>query len=133
MKEIEESEESTVYQPTLGSVMLGTSDPERLHAWYLKALRPEVNQYGWLVFGAVTMLIDGRDDVSEKNPEPGRVVLNLHVADARTMVEHLDSVGVTWLAELEEREHGQFATLIDPDGNYVQIIEMNDAYLMSLR
>jgi hypothetical protein len=31
---------------------------------------------------------------------------------------------VTWLVELEEREGGLFGTLVDPDGNYVQIIEL---------
>jgi predicted enzyme related to lactoylglutathione lyase len=118
---------------TLGSVMIGTADPERLRDWYLSAFDPEVNRYGWLAFGAVNLLIDGRDDVSEKNAEPGRVVLNLHVTDAHTRVEHLDRLGVTWLSPLEERRHGWFATLIDPDGNHVQIIELNESYFDSLR
>jgi hypothetical protein len=35
---------------------------------------------------------------------------------------------VTGLAGLEEREHGLFGTLADPDGNYVQIIQLNQNY-----
>jgi predicted enzyme related to lactoylglutathione lyase len=32
-------------------------------------------------------------------------------------------LGVTWLGPLEDRGHGWFGTLLDPDGNYVQIIK----------
>lgn len=33
--------------------------------------------------------------------------------------------------KLEEREHGLFATFADPDGNYVQVLQMNAAYRAS--
>lgn len=111
--------------PSLGSILLGTSNPERLRDWYDKAFAPEHDEYGWLKFGDIGVLIDGRDDVSDKNPEPGRVILNFHVTDARAVAARLDALGVTWLVELEEREHGLFGTLVDPDGNYVQIIEVS--------
>jgi hypothetical protein len=114
--------------PALGSVLLGTADPDRLRGWYLEAFAPPVDKYGFLVFGPVKVLIDRRADVAVKNPEPGRVILNLSVDDARAVAAHLDRVGVTWLAGLEEREHGLFGTLVDPDGNYVQIIQLNQDY-----
>jgi hypothetical protein len=71
------------------------------------------------------VLIDERSDVSASNPEPGRVILNFHVADARATAQHLDTLGVTWLSRVERRRDGMFGTLIDPDGNYVQIIELS--------
>jgi hypothetical protein len=39
-------------------------------------------------------------------------------------------LGVTWLTELEYRrpEEAWFGTVINPDGNYVQIIELTEAY-----
>ena len=42
----------------------------------------------------------------------------------------LDAMGVTWLAALEYREQAGawFGTVLDPDGNYVQIIELTPAY-----
>ena len=43
---------------------------------------------------------------------------------ARATADHLNALGVTWLVELEERAGGLFGTLVDPDGNYVQIIEL---------
>ncbi len=120
---------------TLGSILLGTSNPERLRDWYAAALAPGDGGGGFTevtptmfacTFGDTSLLIDGRSDVVEKNPEPGRVILNFHVDDARATADHLKALGVTWLVELEEREGGLFGTLVDPDGNYVQIIELKE-------
>ena len=123
--------------PTLGSILLGTADPDRLRDWYAAALAPGEAGGGFTevtptmfagTFGDTSLLIDGRSDVAGKNPEPGRVVLNFHVHDARAVAEHLNSLGVTWLVELEERDGGLFGTLVDPDGNYVQIIELREGH-----
>jgi hypothetical protein len=112
----------------LGSILLGSTDPDKLRAWYRAALSPAEVPDGFLDFGGVRVLIDGRSDVSTSNPEPGRVILNFHVADARATAEHLDRLGVTWLSRVERRRDGMFGTLIDPDGNYVQIIELSAEY-----
>jgi Glyoxalase-like domain len=109
----------------LGSILLGSTDPGRLRAWYRAALSPAEVSGGFLDFGGAWVLIDERADVSASNPEPGRVILNFHVADAMATAEHLDQLGVTWLSRVERRPDGMFGTLIDPDGNYVQIIELS--------
>ena len=83
---------------------------------------------GFVDFGGVAVLIDDRDDVAVTNQEPGRLILNYHVDDARTPAAHLDTIAVTWLATLEDRGDGLFATLVDPDGNYIQIIELSAEY-----
>ena len=48
---------------------------------------------------------------------------------------HLDCLGVTWLAEAGYREPaGAWSgTVLDPDGNYVQVIELTDAYRVARR
>ena len=119
-------------KPRLNSMLLASSDPERLHAWYAAALEPEqdtkTNGYRILTFGGFTILIDRRDDVTGPNPQPGRTILNFDVGDARAVARRLDDMGVTWRAELEEREPGLFATAIDPDGNYVQIIQLHPGH-----
>jgi Glyoxalase-like domain len=109
----------------LGSILLGSTDPDKLRAWYRVALGPAEVPDGFLDFGGVRVLIDKRSDISTSNPEPGRVILNFHVADAEATARHLDRLGVTWLSRIERRRDGMFGTLIDPDGNYVQIIELN--------
>lgn len=115
--------------PTLDGMLLASTDPERLHAWYVAALDPaedtKMDQYHVLKFGTFYVMIDSRDDVSDTNPEPGRVILNFDVADARTVAARLEEAGTTWLAELEDRDGSLFATATDPDGNYVQIIQLS--------
>jgi predicted enzyme related to lactoylglutathione lyase len=119
-------------RPRLDSILLASTDPERLRAWYAAALDPEENTdvdgYRVLSFGGFYVLFDSRADVADKNPEPGRVILNFDVADARAVVARLNEVGVSWLAELEDRDGSLFATAIDPDGNYVQIIQLSEAH-----
>ena len=119
-------------RPSLNSIMLASADPERLRRWYVAALDPEENTemdpYRILRFGGVHLLIDSRADVGEKNPEPGRVILNFDVADARSVAARMNDLGTTWLAELEDRDGSLFATAIDPDGNYVQIIQLSEEH-----
>lgn len=118
--------------PILGSILLASTDPERLRDWYVATLDPaestDVDVYKHLRFGDFHVLIDRRADVSDKNPEPGRVILNFDVADARAVAARMDRRGVTWLAELEDRDGSLFATAIDPDGNYVQIIQLSEEH-----
>jgi predicted enzyme related to lactoylglutathione lyase len=121
--------------PALGSVLLASTDPELLRGWYERAFGVTADPDGFLRFGEVGLLVDGRDDVAAQAAEPARVILNLHVGDARETARHLDAMGVTWLAELEYREPAGawFGTLLDPDGNYVQIIELTAAYWTARR
>lgn len=117
---------------TLDSMLLASADPERLRAWYAATLEPEdestVDQYRVLKFGGFHLLIDKRDDVGPANPEPARMILNFDVPDARAVTARMDEQGTAWLAKLEDRHGSLFATAIDPDGNYVQIIQLSDEH-----
>jgi hypothetical protein len=115
--------------PILGSILLASTDPDRLRGWYERALQPETNEDGFLIFGTVAVLIDHRDDIDSRVAEPGRVILNLHVENAHEVATQLDRVKVTWLSRLEQRDDGWFGAFYDPDGNIVQIIEFTEAYL----
>ncbi|MBN6054281.1 VOC family protein [Nonomuraea sp. RK-328] len=119
-------------RPSLNGMLLASTDPERLRRWYAAALDPEsetdVGGYGVLKFGAFHLVIDSRTDIGDKNPEPGRMILNFEVPDARAVAARLAELGVSWLAELEDRDGSLFATVLDPDGNYVQIIQLSEAH-----
>src|SRR2546423_5981625 len=116
-------------RPSVSSILLASTDPERLRTWYAGALDPadntDIDGYRILKFGGFYLLIDTRADVGEKNPEPGRMILNFDVSDAGAVVARLNELGTPWGAELEDRDGSLFATAIDPDGNYVQIIELS--------
>jgi hypothetical protein len=107
----------------LGSLLLGTTRPAELRAWYRAALRPDHQGDGPIDVGGFLLVIEGRDDVGDVNPEPGRMVLNIHVDDIDAIEAQLRRAGVEWLVPVEERPSGRFGTFVDPDGNYLQVIQ----------
>ncbi|MDP9443229.1 MAG: VOC family protein [Actinomycetota bacterium] len=120
----------------LGSILLASTDPQRLRDWYAAALEPDVDNdqegYRVLGFGGFYVMIDTRDDIGPANPEPGRIILNFHVRDAQAVVDRLEQLGATWIAKLDDRDGSRFATVADPDGNYVQVIELSEAHLAEM-
>jgi catechol 2,3-dioxygenase-like lactoylglutathione lyase family enzyme len=119
--------------PTLGSILLASTDPDRLRSWYEQAFGVSPNPDGFLEFGGVAILVDRRDDVAPRSAEPVRLMLNFHVADIHESVAHLDGLGVTWVSKLELRGDVWFAALEDPDGNVIQVIELTPAYVAERR
>lgn len=114
---------------SIQSILLGSTDPDRLRTWYTEALGVTPDTDGHLAFGHVNLLIIERDDVAAEATEPGRVVLNYHVPDIKRMAKHLDERGEKWVAAVEYRDAGLwFGTVEDPDGNYVQLIESTPTY-----
>jgi catechol 2,3-dioxygenase-like lactoylglutathione lyase family enzyme len=104
-----------------GSMLLGTTRPAELRAWYVKALAPGSTGDGPIDLGGFLLVVDGRDDVAAENDEPGRVNMNFHVDDFDAAQAQLDAAGVEWIS-IADREAGKFGTFADPDGNYLQII-----------
>ncbi|NLU82955.1 VOC family protein [Rhodococcus sp. HNM0569] len=122
--------------PTLGSLLLSSTKPRRLRDWYVAvfevhAERTPDDAYDVLGFGSdpahrFWVMIDSRDDVGDANPEPGRFLLNIEVDDAEATARAVDAAGGRWLAPLENRDGSLFGTAIDPDGNYIQLIQLSD-------
>ncbi|GAA4976912.1 putative enzyme related to lactoylglutathione lyase [Nonomuraea thailandensis] len=109
---------------TPGSLLLGSTQPEELREWYRNALAPEHQGEGPLDLGGFLLVIERRDDVEAKNDEPGRSILNFHVDDFDAAEKQLHAAGVDWLLPVEDRPFGRFGTFADPDGNYLQIIQL---------
>ena len=117
---------------SISSILLSSTDPERLRDWYAEAFAPKVDRtpgepgYDVLDFNGFYVMLDRRDDVGETNPQPGRMFRNVETDDARSIAQRIDALGGKWHAPLEDRGGSLFATAIDPDGNYVQIIEFSE-------
>jgi len=109
--------------PAPGSILLGTTRPAELREWYRKALAPEYGGEGPINLGGFLLVIEERDDVDTKNNEPGRMILNFHVDDFDAVEAQLQAAGVEWLFPVADRASGRFGTFVDPDGNYLQIIQ----------
>ncbi|GAA1565358.1 hypothetical protein GCM10009789_18630 [Kribbella sancticallisti] len=115
-------------RPVLNSMLLGSTDPDRLKSWYRDGFHAKVDGYGNLDLGDFGLVIEKRDDVAATTAEPGRFVINFAVEDIQETAAHLRTLNVEWLAEPEDRGVGWFATMVDPDGNYVQLIQMKPEY-----
>ena len=121
----------TAGAPTLASILLGTADPRRLRDWYAAAFLGNDDDGFTVVtptlfacrFGGTSLLIDGRGDVVGTSPDPGRIILNFRVDDIRAVEERLVALGAVWVRELEATRWGIIGTVLDLDGNYVQIVE----------
>lgn len=118
--------------PKLDSMLLASTRPDRLAAWYASVFDPEadheVDGYWVLTFGGFHVLVDGREDVAVSNPDPTRVILNFDVSDAADVVDRMEEQGTIWVAPLEDRDGSLFATGTDPDGNYVQVIQLSEEH-----
>ncbi len=105
---------------TIGSILLASTQPNRLRDWYTAAFSPKVERtpgepgYDVLDFDGFYIMLDRRDDVGDTNPEPGRVLLNVEVTDARAAADRIDELGATWLSPLEDRDGSWFSTAVDP-------------------
>ncbi|WP_043659554.1 VOC family protein [Thermocrispum municipale] len=118
----------------LDSLLLSSDDPKRLSSFYAEALGLAAEEtpdghYRYLNVGGFYVMFDSRDDVSGPNREPGRVICNISVDDVPATAERFVNAGARWLAEPENRDGSWFATLIDPDGNYVQLIHIADEHM----
>ncbi len=109
----------------LGSVVLGSVDPERLRSWYRRLLAPGSDDGGIaLELGGDSRLIfDRREDVAATSPEPGRVLVNLYVDDIEAVTARLAGLDAVCVRPVEPFPPGLISTIRDPDGNYVQLIQ----------
>jgi predicted enzyme related to lactoylglutathione lyase len=110
----------------LGSLVLGSDDPDRLSAWYRTAFAPSAEVGTVLDLSSGRLIFDRRGDLEQVPREPGRILINLYVENIRAVEAHLNALGVEWVRPVESFPPGTIATLKDRDGNYVQIIELVD-------
>jgi predicted enzyme related to lactoylglutathione lyase len=112
------------------SILIGSDNPQRLVEYYTKLFgEPAWNgggYTGWLIgSGAVT--IGPHDQVTGKNPQPGRLIWNIESADVKGDFERFKAAGATVVREPyapgeEDQDGGHIATFADPDDNYFQLM-----------
>jgi predicted enzyme related to lactoylglutathione lyase len=108
--------------PHIGTVVLGSRAPRRAADWYRRALGlPGGGDV--LQAGGVELRIIARADVAPTAVEPIRLILNFTVDDILATEARLVAMEAIWIRELERTPWGIIGTVLDPDANYVQIIE----------
>jgi hypothetical protein len=113
----------------LRKVVLGSRAPHRAAAWYRRALgladaeAPSKAADEVLRAGGVELHIVHRSHVGSAALEPVRAVLNFIVDDIGAVEARLVAMEAIWVREVELTASGMIGTVLDVDGNYVQIIE----------
>jgi predicted enzyme related to lactoylglutathione lyase len=113
----------------LNSILIGSEDPKRLADYYRKLFgEPGWDQdgyTGWQI-GSGWMTVGPHDQVSGRNPQPGRVIWNIETPDVKGEFDRLVEAGATVVQEPYDvgdgEEQGSIATLADPDDNYFQLM-----------
>ena len=111
-----------VGRTSLGIVLVGSADPAGLRAWYEAAFGVHADADGTFDLGGIQLVIDKRD-VAARAVEPGRMIITISVDDIASAESRLIDHEVTWLREVETTPVGQIGTIVDPDGNYVQVMQ----------
>ncbi len=110
---------------TLGSVIIATADPTRLRAFYHGVLGVAVNAQGKLASGGVVIHPARHSAVQGAPAEPHRVMLTFETTDIQASAAALRAAGVAFVREpTQEGWGGWVATFLDPDGNYLQLIQL---------
>ncbi|MDQ2933386.1 MAG: hypothetical protein M3R49_00125 [Chloroflexota bacterium] len=114
----------------LNSILIGSENPQRLADYYTKLLgEPAWNQggyIGWLI-GSGAITVGPHDQVTGKNPNPGRIIWNIESADVKGDFERFKAAGATVVQDPykpgeSSDESGLIATFADPDDNYFQLM-----------
>ena len=112
--------------------MLSSEDQDRLRGFYRDIVglppRPEYgpNAFG---FGKAVLNITHHGETKGATKEPHRVILNLFVDDLDAQQARLQSAGVRFIRDHGTEEWGGVnSTFVDPDGNYVQLIQVPAEY-----
>ena len=111
------------------SILIGSEDPQRLADYYTRLFgEPSWNEggyTGWMI-GAGALTVGPHDEVSGRNPQPGRIIWNIETPDVRAEFERLTAAGATVVREPygmgDDDSSGLIATLADPDDNYFQLM-----------
>jgi uncharacterized glyoxalase superfamily protein PhnB len=108
-------------------VNVNSENPNQLGAFYRDKIGLEPNpDIGENAFnaGGTMFLIDGHSEVSGKNSDAPRVLINFFVDDLAAEQKRLEDQGVEFIRSAgKEYWGGVISTFVDPDGNYGQLIE----------
>ncbi|HEY4189356.1 MAG TPA: VOC family protein [Candidatus Limnocylindrales bacterium] len=112
----------------LNSILIGSDDAPRLAAYYTKLFGTpgwdDGGYVGWQI-GNGGLTVGPHSEVTGKNLQPGRLIVNIESPDVRADFERFKAAGATVVAEPYDFEQARgtwIATFSDPDGNYFQLI-----------
>jgi predicted enzyme related to lactoylglutathione lyase len=119
----------------IGGVFIKSKgDSKALTAWYQKNLGIKVESWGGAVIrwsedpgkdkAATAWMVAGKDSDMFKSTA-SNFIINYRVDDLEGLVANLRGSGAEVLKDPFASEQGKFATILDPEGNQVELWEPN--------
>ena len=112
----------------LNSILIGSSEPQRLVDYYTKLLVApgfsDGGYTGWQL-GPGYLTVGPHDEVHGANAEPGRIIWNIETTDVRGDFERFKAAGAIVVTEpytMGESGEAWISTFADPDNNYFQLL-----------
>lgn len=108
------------------NININSPEPEKLVAFYRDVIGlPENPDLGHCVIaGGAMIFFDTHSEIGGPTTEPARVLINFFVDDLAAEQRRLKDQGVRFIREAgREFWGGVISTFLDPDGNYVQLLE----------
>ncbi len=119
----------------LGGVFLRVNDVAAMKAWYDRCLglpdHPYGSSFAWHPHGHpeqtayTNWSFFSQDNAYFPTEQPA--MINFRVADLEALLEDLRQQGVTQVGELEKYPYGNFAWILDPEGNKIELWEPVDS------
>ncbi len=121
------------------SLTLFSEDARRLAGFYREivglplTVEAEVGQNGEELFGfqmseGSGLFVVDHSGVKGRSKEPERIIFDLKVDDIEDLVKLLDGRGVRKIQDIYHvHRYGAIATFEDPDGNYFQLVQLQEA------
>ena len=108
------------------TIIMATKDNDKaMQSFYVNKLGFKKNQMGGITAGDLNIFFDRHNKAAKKALEPFRSMPTFTVVNIQKTYKDLVKKGVKFVRKPGKEEWGGwFATLVDPDGNYIQIFEL---------
>jgi len=125
----------------IGGIFFRSKDPKTLKKWYGENLGLALDEYGsvfefrnanrpeqinylrWSLFDEKTTYF---------NPSKKDFVINYRVQNIVGLVKNLKMNGVTVVDNIQEYGYGKFVSIMDPEGNKIELWEPVDSYFTKI-
>lgn len=109
------------------NVNITSEQPDVLIEWYRDVLQlppSDMGDWAFTVGEGAYVVIDGHSDTKGPAKEPQRCLINFMVDDVAAEQARLEAAGVEFIRSASREEWGGIiSTFLDPDGNYLQLME----------
>ena len=117
----------------LGGFFFKSEDPKAIKEWYGKHLGLPIDDYGCTFWwkdkkgnDCSTQWSPFKQDTVYFTPSEKEFMMNFRVENLKELIKILKEEGVTIIGEMEKYEYGNFAWILDPEGNKIELWEPVD-------